>query len=69
MNETVRETGNEAMKLSQSVNHLSKPSVPFYNGVYNLYKLLFRLVKCTILALPWSFNDVRMQSWMKFLVV
>ncbi len=37
----------------ESVNHLNKTISAIYNGVYSLYK--FRLVKCTILALPWSY--------------
>ncbi len=58
------------MKLcKESVNHLSKPSAPFITGSIAYTKPLFRLVKCMILALPWSLTSVWMQSRMKVLMV
>ncbi len=48
----------------ESVNHLIKTISAVHNGSITYTKPLFCLVKCTILARPWS-----MQSRMKVLMV
>lgn len=51
-------SGNQIMKLwRESVNHPSKTTSAVYKGYIANTKPLFCLVKCTILALPWSLKE------------
>ncbi len=63
------EKPENAVMENESVNLRVKPSVPFTMGSTVYTKPLFLLVKCMILALPWSLTSVRMQSRMKVLMV
>ncbi len=68
MNEAIRETRKWSYEKSQLTTWV-KPSAPFPTGSIAYTKPLFHLVKCMILASPWSLTSVRIASQKKILMV